>query len=72
MTQMSHMSHSSSVRGLLTNPESSKVVREEVNSRMSRKSDVSKMLFDRRMAKLLSEASFYEEELLGVGKDDLS
>lgn len=29
------------------------------------------MLFDRKMSKLLSEVTFYEEELLGVGKDEL-
>ena len=30
------------------------------------------MLFERKINKLLTEANFYEEELLGVGKDNLS
>ena len=56
------MSHSSSRRGLLTNPESSKIVREEVNDRMqTKKMDMGKILFDRKISKLLSEATFYEE-----------
>lgn len=29
-------------------------------------------MFDRKISKLLSEASFYEEELLGYGKDELN
>ena len=56
------MSHSSSRRGLLTSPESSKIVREEVNDRMqTKKMDMGKILFDRKISKLLSEATFYEE-----------
>ena len=30
------------------------------------------MLFDRKLTKLMSEANFYEEELLGNGKDEFS
>jgi hypothetical protein len=67
------LNHNSSSRRLLTNPESSKVIQEEVHERTTfRKADVGKMLFDRKISKLLAEATFYEEELLGVGQDELS
>lgn len=52
--------HSSSVQGLLTNPQSSKLVSEEVSRVTTKKVDVGKMLFDRKLSKLLSEATFYE------------
>lgn len=49
----------SSMQGLLANPQSSKIVSEEVSRVTSKKVDVGKMLFDRKLAKLLSEATFY-------------
>ena len=49
------LNHSSSARRLLTNPESSKVVQQEIQERVAtKKTDVGKMLFDRKINKLLS------------------
>ena len=67
------LGRSSSGRGLLTNPSSNTLVREEVNDRLaSKKMDMAKMMFDRKISKLLSEATFYDEELQGACKDELS
>lgn len=64
---------SGSRKGLLSNPMSSRVVEEEMAERsLSRKADISKVLFDRRLSKLLEEANFYDGEMNALCKDELA
>lgn len=39
---------------------------------LSRKADISKVLFDRRLSKLLEEANFYDSEMMAICKDELT
>lgn len=39
---------------------------------LSRKADISKVLFDRRLSKLLEEANFYDGEMMALCKDELA
>lgn len=59
-------------RRLLGNPESSQVVREEMEERgVGRRAEISKVLFDRKLSKLFEEADFYSGELQALGKDEV-
>lgn len=56
------MRKSASRNGLLSNPISSRIIEEEVNSRSNnRRADISKVLFDRKLSKLMEEAHLYDE-----------
>ena len=67
------MRGSGSRKGLLGNPLSSRLVEEEVNERsLSRKAEIGKVLFDRRLTKLMEEASFYDGEMMALCHDELT
>jgi hypothetical protein len=39
---------------------------------LGRKADISKVLFDRRLSKLMEEADFYDAAMLSLCKDELT
>jgi hypothetical protein len=49
------------------------LVEEEVNERsLSRKAEIGRVLFDRRLTKLMEEADFYDAEMMALCRDELT
>jgi hypothetical protein len=69
------MSRSNSRGSLFRNPESRVEIETEVmrqtNNMEFKKMDINKALFDRKMAKIMQEIDFYDEELNDLYKDSL-
>ena len=38
---------------------------------LTRKAEISRVMFERKLSKLMEEAKFYDEELTGSGKDEM-